>query len=66
MIDGQEPAMLSNGEHVIDKLTVDAAGGGDNAAGHDVLNSIKGNLRQGAYGSPQLPQPSDLNRILKG
>jgi hypothetical protein len=66
VIDGEAPASLSTGEHVIDKLTVDAAGGGDNAAGHDVLNRIKEGLRTKAYGSPQLPQPGNVNRILRG
>jgi hypothetical protein len=66
VIDGQAPAALSTGEHVIDKLTVDAAGGGDNAAGHQALNKIKEGLRTKAYGAPQLPQPGNVNRILRG
>jgi hypothetical protein len=66
VIDGTAPASLSTGEHVVDKLTVDAAGGGDNQAGHDVLNKIKEGIRTKAYGSPQLPQPGNVNRILRG
>lgn len=49
--DGQDdkiPALLSNNEHVIDALTVAAAGRGDSDAGHRVIEQWKRDVRKRA------------------
>jgi hypothetical protein len=42
------PAMLSNGEHVIDAATVSDLGNGDNDAGHKRIEEIKQKIRSSA------------------
>lgn len=45
--DDEVPAMLSNGEHVMDAATVTAIGGGDNAAGQAKLNAFRKKMKGG-------------------
>lgn len=50
------PAMLSDGEHVIDSATVSLAGRGSNDAGHRVIEQIKTQIRNGAgMKKPKIP-----------
>jgi len=49
------PAMLSDGEHVIDQATVDLAGGGDNDRGQRVIEQIKQKIRAGHVADPKRP-----------
>ncbi len=42
------PAMLSDGEHVVDQKTVSMIGGGSNAQGHKALERMKQRARAGA------------------
>ena len=53
-IDGREEVRLSDGEYVIPRNAVDAAGGGDNAAGADTFDQIVDDLQAqpGTPGSP--------------
>lgn len=54
-INGQQPARLSENEHVIDAATVAALGNGSSEAGHKQLEMMKQRVRQQAYGSSQMP-----------
>ena len=46
--DDKVPAMLSNGEHVVDAASVNAMGGGNNAVGQKRLNKLRELLQKGA------------------
>lgn len=59
MIDGQQPAALSHGEHVIDAHTVSMLGNGNNEAGHSALDKFKERVRMASTGNPN--QPNRIN-----
>lgn len=59
MIDGQQPAALSHGEHVIDAHTVSMLGNGNNEAGHNALDKFKERVRMASTGNPN--QPNRIN-----
>lgn len=54
--DDEVPAMLSNGEHVIDQKTVKAAGNGSLTRGHKAIERFKRQARKNAgYKNPSKP-----------
>lgn len=57
MIDGQEPAALSEGEYVIPADVVAIIGDGNNEAGAKILDDMVAQIRQGHKGSPDQPKP---------
>lgn len=50
MIEGQQPAALSNDEYVMDAETVSALGDGSSSQGHKILDALRKMIRQQKYG----------------
>lgn len=57
IIDGQEPAALSEGEYVVDARSVSDLGNGDTESGARVLDQMVGDLRMQRGGSPEAMPP---------
>lgn len=64
MIDGQQPAKLSQGEYVVPADVVSGLGNGSTDAGAKQLEGMVGNVRQMRTGGSVQPPPIDPNQVV--
>ena len=65
-IDGQAPALLSSGEHVLSADVVSGLGNGSSAAGHKKLQAMAQRVRLARTGSRGIPPTINANAMLPG
>jgi hypothetical protein len=66
MIDGQQPAALSQGEYVVPADVVSHLGNGSTDAGAQHLDGMVGNVRQQRTGNPQQPPAMNAGGLVNG
>jgi hypothetical protein len=66
MIDGEQPAALSQGEYVIPADVVSGMGNGSTDAGGQQLDSLVSSVRQQRTGSPQQPPQLNTGGLING
>lgn len=63
--DDKVPALLSDGEYVIDAPTVAALGGGNNEAGAKALDRFRAAIRKISHGTTEQPRPVDIGEAFR-